>query len=416
MRKSARTLTLLQFFTVKLYTYPSHSRFGHGEPNVFERGVRGESFVSKSFPPGRRTTMTTLRHGFTTGTAAAAAAKAAALFLASGMILAEIDVPLPTGGRLTVPVARVERAGNGARGIVVKDAGDDPDVTHGAEIHAVVRLTEGRGVEVSGGAGVGRVTLPGLPVEVGQAAINPDPMRQIEAAVGEALGMSGQGARVVIEVPRGEELAAKTMNPRLGIVGGISILGTRGTVVPFSHESWRASVLQALDVARAQGFAALGLATGRRSSQWLARETGLPQLAVVEMADFYAFALENAAAKGFGTVHVGCMIGKLIKHALGLENTHARHADLDFSRLAGWCDRAGLDRMLVREIEGANTGRQVLQLVQSPDDRRALLDMLTARAVLAARKFAGHGPDVEYHVYDYGGGLLAKATNQGDAP
>jgi len=355
----------------------------------------------------------TLRHGFTTGTAAAAAAKAATLYLASGVILAEIDVPLPDGGRYAAPVAKVQREGAGARAIVVKDAGDDPDVTHGAEIHAVVKLKAKPGVTITGGDGVGTVTLPGLPVDVGQPAINPDPRQQIESAVLEALAIMDKGAEVVIEVPEGVYLASKTMNPKLGVQGGISILGTRGTVVPFSHESWQASVEQAMNVARAQGHEAVALATGRRSGAWVARDTDLPGRAVVEMADFFAFSLEKATAKGFTTIHVACMFGKLVKQALGLENTHARYADIDFSRLGMWCDEAGLGSQLAREIQEANTGRQVLAMVGEEKERKTLLAMLTAKALEAARGFAGPGPELQYHVYDYSGGLIAKATSQG---
>ena len=358
----------------------------------------------------------TLRHGFTTGTAAAAAAKAAVLYLSAGVGLSRVDVPLPAGGRLEVPVARVLREGAGGRAVVVKDAGDDPDVTDGAEIHAVVRKTPGTGIAVAGGSGVGRVTLPGLPVAVGEPAINPDPMRQIRAAAAEGLAGANVGIEIVIEVPEGERLAARTMNPRLGIVGGISILGTRGTVVPFSHDSWLASIKQAMDVARAKGYGAMALATGRRSADWIARDKKLPEHAVVEMADFYAMSLKAAARRGFRTVVIASMFGKCVKHALGLENTHARYAQLDFGSLAGWCREAGLDAAAAQFVEGANTGRQVLEIIDGSPARRHILYMLAKKSVTIARGFTGPGPNLEYYVYDYGGNVLASTTNEGDSP
>jgi cobalt-precorrin-5B (C1)-methyltransferase len=338
------------------------------------------------------------------------------LYLAAGVGLSEVEVPLPGGGRLAVSVARVVRDGAGARAVVVKDAGDDPDVTDGAEIHVVARLVHGGGVKLDGGAGVGRATLPGLPIGVGEPAINPDPRRQIETAALEGLAGSESGIELIVEVPDGERLARKTMNPRLGVKGGISILGTRGTVIPFSHESWMAAVEQAMDVARAKDIEEIALATGRRSAQWVSRDAGLSEFAVIEMADFYGRSLGAAAERGFRMVRVACMFGKLVKHALGLENTHARYADIDFSELAAWCVQAGLEKSAAQRIESANTGRQVLGLLEGSPARRSVFAILVDRSLDSARKYSGPGPDLEYRVYDYGGELLAKAINQGGAP
>lgn len=357
-----------------------------------------------------------LREGFTTGTAAAAAAKAAALWLATGAAPARMDTPLPPGGRLMVPVAAVLPEGGGARARVIKDGGDDPDATHGRAVEAVVTLDpDGRpgAVELLGGRGVGRVTLPGLPVPPGEPAINPAPRAQIRRAVAEALDAARfrGAARVTVEVPDGEEIAAKTMNARLGIVGGVSILGTRGTVRPFSHESWAATVLQGLDVARAQGLDHAALATGGRTEALLRADLpGLPPLAFVQFADFFALALSGAAERGFARVTVGCYFGKLVKMAQGHEYTHAHTAALDFDALARWCAGAGLAPGAVAAVRRAVTARHVLEMVLADPAKDAIIAQVAARALAAARRHAGGParpiPAIALRVYAFDGGLL----------
>ena len=356
-----------------------------------------------------------LREGFTTGTAAAAAAKAAALFLALRVCPAEVDTPLPDGGRLLVPVARCQAEGLGARAVVVKDAGDDPDVTDRAEIHALVfqksGLTDGE-IALEGGRGVGTVTLPGLPVPPGEPAINPGPRAQIAAAVTEALEESGlgAGARVVIEVPAGEELARKTMNPRLGIVGGISILGTAGIVRPYSHESWRASIQQALRVARAAGLDAVTLTTGRRSERfWRTLHPGTPELGVVQAADFFAESCRMAAEMGFARVTWAVFFGKLVKQAQGLDYTHAKDGALDFGELAAVCAEAGASARAVELAGSANTALAVLEGLAHDPALPRVLELLVERAARAAREFAGPGPEISYAVFGLDGSVLYPA-------
>jgi cobalt-precorrin-5B (C1)-methyltransferase len=413
----------------------------------------------------------TLREGFTTGTTAAAAAATAVRVLLGAECPDRPDVPLPPGGRLAVPVARCGPAdppdaadlsapatgATGASGVdstdaaadspedvlfppdapwaaaeVVKDGGDDPDATHGAVIRARVRLAPGGpggGVVVRGGAGVGRATLPGLPVAVGRPAINPAPLAQIVAAVREVFAAHGfrGAAEVVVEVDDGAAIARKTMNPRLGIVGGISILGTRGTVKPFSHEAWRATVRQGLDVALAAGCRGVGLSTGRRSERLLMdRRPAWPETAFAQMADFFAFSLSEAAARGFGEIAVSCFFGKLVKMAQGCEYTHAHAADIDFAALAAHFAAAGACGAAVAEVAGANTARQALQIALGPGmtggagaaggDAGAdaptgasnpafarLMEILARRALAAARGFAGPGPELSLHVFDFDG-------------
>ena len=358
-----------------------------------------------------------LREGFTTGTAAAGAAKAAAILLLGGEVPDTIDVPLPGGGRLVVPVAEVRRDGEGAYGAVIKDGGDDPDATHGAAIGCRVSFGGEAGeINVDGGEGVGRVTLPGLPVAVGQAAINPAPRGQIAAALAEAVRETDfvGGLRAVVTVAGGEAIAQKTLNPRLGIVGGISILGVTGIVRPFSHDAWRVSISEALDVARALGHDVVGFSTGRRSEALLAAaEPALPATALIQAADFFAHALREAAARRFGRIVWAAFGGKLVKMAQGLENTHAWRGDTDFSALAGWCREAGWPEDAARQAGRANTARQALEEAPWPGAKAALVAVLSREALRHMRRFAGAEPELALRVYDFDGIELACLEDAG---
>ncbi|WP_022661214.1 cobalt-precorrin-5B (C(1))-methyltransferase CbiD [Paucidesulfovibrio longus] len=366
--------------------------------------------------------MSGLRQGFTTGTAAAAAAKAALLLLLEGRNVPEVDTPLPRSAavsgdcrpeaRLRVPIARGHLEDGGARAVVIKDAGDDPDVTHGAEIHALAHFFPAETplrVELDGGRGVGRATLPGLAAAVGEAAINPGPREQIESAAREALGDRSGVARVRIEVPEGERLAAKTLNPRLGIVGGISILGSHGIVRPFSHDAWAASVTQALSVARAEGRDMAVFTTGRKSERlYLDLYPDTPERCLVQAADFFGHACRTASEKGFRRIGWSLFFGKLVKQAQGFDNTHARQAEIDFSLLAHWCAEAGAPPELARATAAANTARQVLGLLQSAGEDAALQTLLRALTARAGAEVRRRAPKAEPHfaVFDFNGSVL----------
>lgn len=382
-----------------------------------------------------------LREGFTTGSAAAAAARAATLFALTGVVPQSVDIPLPPphqpeAGRLTIPVAEVRNDELGVRATVVKDAGDDPDATHGARIEAHVTLDPafsgvGPHVLIGGGKGVGRVTLPGLAVPVGRAAINPGPEAQIRQSVLEVLPPDFKGiALVVIEAPDGEDIARHTLNPRLGITGGISILGTGGIVRPYSHEAWARCIDAGLDVARAAGQAngggAVVLTTGRRSERlFLERYPAVAEVCLIQAADFFAHALEAAAARGFAEVAWAVFPGKLVKQAQGFASTHARAAELDFALLAEWARQAGADAATCAAVAGANTAAQALALALVLDPGRTggsgraghaagpnetpgkrLVELLVARARAAAQGFAGPGVAVRYVVFDLAGACL----------
>jgi cobalt-precorrin-5B (C1)-methyltransferase len=352
-----------------------------------------------------------LRHGFTTGTAAAAAAKAATLRLFGEAPVASVDVPLPMGGRLTVPILDSRVEGDGILAAVVKDGGDDPDVTHRAVIRARVCPAPGPDLILRGGAGVGVVTRPGLPVAVGEPAINPVPRVQIRQAVAEALAVFGReagGLEVEIRVDQGEELAQKTFNPRLGIVGGISILGTRGTVKPFSNAAYQATIRQCLDVMHACGVARPCLTTGGRSERFLRQaRPATPDTACAQVADFFFYAMREVGRRGFEAVQWGVFFGKLIKQAQGHRYTHAHGATLDLGILADWCAQCGFAPHVCREVAAANTAMQVLDLLTPLPQAPALFSLLTARARGFAQEFCGRAIRVDYLLFDFSGQILA---------
>lgn len=334
------------------------------------------------------------RQGFTTGSAASAAAKAALLFLFTGEAPDQVVIPLPPGAaghpqtRLDIPVEAVAREGQGARATVIKDAGDDPDATHKARISCLAELVCAAtgAVLIEGGRGVGRVTLPGLPVPPGRAAINPAPLAQIELAAREAMELSDRSCavRLVIEVEDGEAIARRTMNPRLGIVGGVSILGTQGIVKPFSLEAWKATIESGLQVALAAGVATAAFSTGRRGERLLmAKRPELPERAFVQAADFFAWSTARAARLGFREIVWGCFFGKLAKMAQGMEYTHAHAGETDFAFLAGLARQAGAHEGVCEAVARANTARHALEIVPQGPIRQAF-------AELAARLALGH--------------------------
>lgn len=353
-----------------------------------------------------------LREGFTTGTAATAAAKAALTLLLTHRQVRRVDVPLPREGRLTIPITHVAIRDGKADAVVIKDGGDDPDVTHKAIIHAIVRFQAAPGpdrVVIEGGAGVGRVTRPGLPVPVGEPAINPAPRRQIEAGVREALKEAGAGGEVVVivEVENGENIARKTLNPRLGILGGISILGTRGTVKPFSNQAYQDTITVSMDVARNQGLTSVALATGGKSERLLRGiRPDLPDSAWIQAGDFFAFSLREASKRGFASVLYACFFGKLIKMAQGHPYTHAGKSRIDFHELAMWCASAGMDPTAVRHLRRANTSREALEGIRNDAAADRILEDVSGRAMGAGRGFLGDGVEFTLYLFDFDESLL----------
>ncbi len=316
-----------------------------------------------------------LRTGWTTGSCAAAAAKAAAKALLTGESQQEVDIKLPRKGeqrRVRFAVERCEVGASWAEAVVVKDAGDDPDVTHGAHLTAWVSWREEPGIELDRGEGVGVVTKPGLGLPVGGPAINDVPRRMISYSVEEVLNPEERGVRVVISVPGGERMAEKTTNPRLGIVGGVSILGTTGIVRPFSTASWRASVGQAINVMGAQGNDTLVLSTGGLTEKAAMRLLpNLEEVCFVEVGDFTGYALKQAVRNGLARVFFVGMVGKLTKLAAGVMMTHWTRSKVDNDLLADITAKAGGSPELIEEVQDANTARHAYELWRSTNLEKA---------------------------------------------
>jgi cobalt-precorrin-5B (C1)-methyltransferase len=354
-----------------------------------------------------------LRTGWTTGTCASAAAKAATAALVTGEQQREVDVALPSGQRVSFAVEQCVVGDGAATAVVVKDAGDDPDVTHGAHLTATVSWRAEPGIELAGGEGVGVVTKPGLGLDVGGPAINPVPRRMIAANVGEVVDLDARGVLVVISVPGGEVMARKTTNRRLGIVGGISILGTTGIVRPFSTASWRASVVQAVSVLAAQGGRTLVLSTGGRTERAAMRLLpDLPEVAFVEVGDFTGAALREAVDKGLADVVFVGMAGKLTKLAGGVLMTHYTRSAIDRDLLADLTARAGGDAALVADVRAANTARHAYELWAAAGLLRAAGNLLCARVQGVLQAFADQRIAAEVAMVDFAGESVVAGTGR----
>ncbi|MEO3778839.1 cobalt-precorrin-5B (C(1))-methyltransferase [Micromonospora sp. B11E3] len=357
-----------------------------------------------------------LRTGWTTGACATAAAKAAVTALVTGVPPREVEIGLPAGRRVSFPVDRCELApppAARAEAVVVKDAGDDPDVTHGAHLTATVEWRDEPGLDLAGGPGVGTVTKPGLGLPVGGPAINETPRRMIGQAVAEVVDLAEVGVRVVISVPGGEVMARKTTNRRLGILGGISILGTTGIVRPFSTASWRASVVQAVHVMAAQGERTVVLCTGGRTERAArALLPELPEVCFVEVGDFTGAAVTAAVGDGMtGVVFVG-MAGKLAKLAAGVLMTHYTRSKVDLSLLGAVTAEAGGDPALVAEVAAANTGRHAYELWEAAGLLRPAGDLLCHRVRQVLLRFAEHAVDVDVAMVDFAGDRLVASSGR----
>lgn len=344
-----------------------------------------------------------LRTGWTTGTSASAAAKAAAHGLLTGAQPAEVEVALPGGRRVSFPVE--PEAAN--RCAVLKDAGDDPDCTHGARITAEVSESPTATTELLAGAGVGVITLPGLGLPIGAPAINPVPRRVILAALAE---VTATPLVVTFSVPRGEEMAAETTNARLGIVGGISLLGTTGIVRPFSTAAYRASVVQQVDVAAAQGNRTMVLATGHRSERAAMRlRPDLPDVCFAEVGDFTGIALRRAAASGMDRVLWVGMAGKTSKLAAGVMMTHFHRSEVDGSLLEEVARLSGAPQSVVAAASATSTARHFAEVCDS-ESYLAPLEELCRRAKAACVAHVRGALEVEVVMVDFeGDGVMARA-------
>src|SRR6202046_2823925 len=352
-----------------------------------------------------------LRRGWTTGTCAAAAAKAAFAALVTGEFPDPVEVTLPRGERPSFTLAMTRKDESTATAGVVKDAGDDPDVTHGALVCATVRVgASGAGVTFRAGEGVGTVTRAGLPVPPGEPAIHPVPRRIITDAIAEIAAAAGRpaDADVEISIPGGEALAAKTLNGRLGIVGGLSILGTTGIVVPYSCSAWIHSIHRGIDVARAAGLTHVAGATGASSEAGAQKLCGLPEIALIDMGDFVGGMLKYLRTHPVARVTVAGGLAKITKLGQGLLDLHSKRGEVDLAELANFAAAVGGDAQLCQRILGANTAAEAFTLAQDAGialgDAVALAARHTAEDVIAGRDIA-----VEVALFDREQNLVGRA-------
>jgi len=311
-----------------------------------------------------------LRQGFTTGTAAAAAVKAALVYLLTKQIPGSVNINLLNGQMLEIPVDSVSPHSGLVRAVVVKDAGDDPDITHRARIGAGVGLTDEPGtVQIIGGKGVGMVTKPGLEVPPGEPAINPGPRKMIRESALQVLNQyhSNAGVSAEIFVENGEKLAEKTLNRRLGIVGGLSILGTTGLVNPLSHEAYIATIRAAMSVARACGCDHVVLTTGRRSErfsqEFFVDLYNLHPEAFIQIGDFFGMSMKSLAENQIPHATLAVFFGKALKMAQGVVHTHAAKSELTMEWLSEVVREETGDKTLVRQVSNANTARHAFGMV-----------------------------------------------------
>lgn len=356
-----------------------------------------------------------LRTGLTTGTSAAAATKAALQTLLGKEIYEEIQITLPKGKIVELPIAWTRVDDSRVTCSVIKDGGDDPDVTHGAEILSTVEFTSEAGsVQVKGGIGVGKVTKPGLGLPIGSHAINPVPLKMIKDSVDEVLSKNidstkSFGINITITVPKGAEIAIKTDNPRLGIIGGISILGTTGIVLPYSTASFAAAIRQGLDVGIAQGADTFILTTGGRSEDFMKHlfQERYPEHCYIQMGDFAGFSVKQCHDKGVKRIFIGGFIGKLTKIAMGVKQTHVRgsHVSMDF--MARLAEESGANKELVDSIVNANTARHVSEIIDS-NSIVGFYDLICREAVKQLKNYSGNQLLIEVLLFDFNGNVVGR--------
>jgi cobalt-precorrin-5B (C1)-methyltransferase len=331
--------------------------------------------------------------------------------MVSGKSPTHVTVTLVEGARLRIPVHRLDVVDRQkAICTIIKDAGDDPDVTHKAEIGARVQFipdhSRGLTIDIRGGEGVGRVTKPGLEVPVGEPAINPGPRQMIATAVNEVLATRDRGGRVIVEVfvPEGRRLAQKTLNARLGILGGLSILGTTGIVRPMSHEAYTATIEAALKVAAASGLETVVLTTGRKSERFVQQQwPDKAAEAFIQIGDYFRFGVEAAVNQGLQHIVLAVFFGKAVKMAQGVPNTHAAKQRLALDALARWTLEETRDTALATAVREANTARQVFDWLYPAHP--GVVAHVARRMTAVAQNFAGHRAQVRSLIFDYQGAL-----------
>ena len=351
-----------------------------------------------------------LRTGFTTGSCATASSKAGILSIINQEKIEQVDIILPKRSRLDIQINSCEFTTNTAKCSVIKDGGDDPDVTHGAEIIVDIELTNNAGeIEIDGGEGVGRVTKPGLGLEIGSAAINPTPKKMILEniiEVGKEL-LEKNGVKIKVSVPKGKERGPKTDNPRIGIMEGISILGTSGIVIPYSTASFAAAIRQQIAVVSSMNDDSVVLTTGGRSEDFARKIIELPDHSFIQMGDFSGYTIKQCAKQKLKKAYVAGFIGKLAKMAAGVKQTHVKGGKVNMKFLSELAKRCNADSNTIGRILGANTARNVQEIIIE-DKVDGFFDEVTKEACNQMRQHSEEKIPVEVILFDFDGKVLSR--------
>lgn len=356
-----------------------------------------------------------LRLGYTTGSCAAAASKAACYMLLSGRKKTSVKLETPKGITLTLRILDIELSENAVSCAVKKDAGDDPDVTDGALVYARVSLSDAPGVHIDGGEGVGRVTKPGLDQGVGEAAINSVPRRMIRENIDEVTALFDYkgGVDVLIYIPTGEELAKKTFNPRLGIVGGISVLGTTGIVEPMSEAALVETIKTELNQKRALGYETVLLTPGNYGSEFIKTRLSIDPEIAVQTSNFIGDSLDHCRELGFKRALLIGHIGKLVKLAGNMMNTHSKYGDCRMELIAAHAAACGADAELIKRILACVACDEAVRLMREKDSilEKNALDSLAMKAHENLTHRAGEGLSVEMIMFSKEYGILGSTRN-----
>ena len=346
-----------------------------------------------------------LRYGITTGTCAAAAAKAALITLLSNPV-DRVGVPSPIGIRFEILVKECRKLSDDtAIAHVIKDSGDDIDVTNKLEISATVRLTNDGKIMIKGGKGIGVVTKPGLPVPISESAINPVPRRMIEDSIKEVLP-SDKGVEVFLSALGGEEVAKKTLNSKLGVVGGISILGTTGVVKPLSMDAYRRSLVPQINVAIARGYERIFLVPGNIGGRIAKQLFKAPEDAIVQTGDFMGYMLDKAVEKGVKEITILGHPGKLVKLAAGIFNTHHKVADARKEVIAAYAGAVGADNELIHMILQSNTTEEAIELLKRADLLQSTFDKIAEKICLRSMERVGNKAKIGVILVSLDGSIL----------
>ena len=353
-----------------------------------------------------------LKTGYTTGSSATAAAKAGILSIINQEKIFNVDITLPKGSTIQIPIKSCHFDSEKSNCVVIKDGGDDPDVTHGTEIIVDLELTKKIDeIQIDGGIGVGIVTKPGLGLEINKPAINPVPkkmiienLREVSAAI-----LQKNGIKVTISVPKGKELCPKTDNPRLGIKDGISILGTSGIVIPFSTASYAASIRQNLDVATAMGEDTVVLTTGGRSEDFAKKIVDLPEHCFVQMGDFSGYTIQQCNKKNIKKAFVVGFIGKLAKMAAGVKQTHVKGSKVDMNFLSEIAKKADASPNVIEKIKEANTARHVSEIIQD-NSIEGFFELICSETHRHMKKHSERNVSIEVILFDFDGKILARKS------